>query len=134
MSSVQAAGPFTRRRLLCNNSWMHNSLRLVKGPAACTLLMNPDDAAERAVAAGDTVLVRSRVGAIEVPVAITSDMTPGVVSLPHGFGHARSGAELRVARAHAGASYNDLADDERVDPLSGNAALSGLPVTVAKAT
>jgi anaerobic selenocysteine-containing dehydrogenase len=122
-----------RRRLRSHNSWLHNSLRLVKGPAPCTLLMHPEDARARGLADGDHVRVTSRVGAIDVPLAITEDIAPGVVSLPHGFGHHRSGVALGVAGAHAGASVNDLTDDGAVDPLSGTASFSGLPVAVARA-
>jgi len=122
-----------RRDLRSNNSWMHNSARLVKGPNRCTLLIHRLDAAERDLRDGDIALVRSRVGAALVPAALTDDVAPGVVSLPHGWGHARAGAALEIAGAHAGASLNDLTDDERVDVLSGNAALSGVPVTVERA-
>ena len=122
-----------RRQLRGNNSWMHNSLRLVKGPPACTLLLHPDDAASRAIADGDLVRVRSRVGEVRVAASVTDAVAPGVACLPHGFGHGRPGAALAVAGAHAGASYNDLADDRRVDALSGTAALNGLPVTVERA-
>jgi anaerobic selenocysteine-containing dehydrogenase len=119
-----------RRSLRSNNSWMHNSARLTKGPAACTLLMNPADAAARGLQSGGRVQVRSRVGAIEAPLALTEDLARGVVCLPHGFGHAREGVELGIARAHAGASVNDLTDEARVDALSGNARLNGVEVTV----
>jgi len=122
-----------RRALRSNNSWMHNSLRLVKGPAGCTLLIHPEDAAARGLSPGGRARVASRVGTVEVPVQITSDVARGVVSLPHGWGHLREGAELSVAAAHAGASLNDLTDDGAVDLLSGNAAFNGVPVTVGKA-
>jgi anaerobic selenocysteine-containing dehydrogenase len=119
-----------RRHLRSNNSWMHNALRLVKGPAACTLRMHPDDATARGLTHGQTVRVRSRVGEVAVPLEITDEMGRGVVSLPHGWGHARPGAQLSVAGAHAGASVNDLTDDTFLDALSGNASLSGVPVDV----
>jgi len=119
-----------RRQLRSNNSWMHNSQRLVKGPAACTLLVHPEDAAARGIAHGAEALVRSRVGEIRVPVWVTDEIGRGVVCLPHGWGHGRDGASLRVARAHAGASFNDLADEQRVDPSCGNADFNGVPVTV----
>ena len=119
-----------RRDLRSNNSWMHNAQRLVKGPVRCTLLVNPADAAARALRDGDAALLRSRVGAVAVPVEVTDAVAPGVVCLPHGWGHARDGAALSVARSHAGASLNDVTDDQRVDVLSGTAALSGVPVTV----
>jgi anaerobic selenocysteine-containing dehydrogenase len=119
-----------RRNLRSNNSWMHNSQRLVKGPEACTLLMHPDDARARGLADGDRVEVRSRVGAVAVPLALSADIAVGVVSLPHGWGHGGDGVALRVAQSRAGASINDLTDEERLDALSGNASFSGLPVTV----
>ncbi|TMB35016.1 MAG: molybdopterin oxidoreductase family protein [Deltaproteobacteria bacterium] len=121
-----------RRALRSNNSWMHNSHRLVKGPPGCVLYMHPEDAAARGVVAGGNATVESRVGKVEVPVALTDDLFRGVVSLPHGWGHAREGAALSVARAHPGASLNDLTDEQAIDALSGNAAFSGIPVTVRK--
>ncbi len=122
-----------RRALRSNNSWMHNSLRLVKGPPGCVLLIHPEDAKERGIEAGERARVSSRVGSVEVPVGLSEDVGRGVVSLPHGWGHARAGAALRVAAEHAGASVNDLTDERSVDALSGNAAFSGLPVTVTRA-
>jgi anaerobic selenocysteine-containing dehydrogenase len=119
-----------RRDLRSNNSWMHNSERLVKGRDRCTLLMHPDDAASRGLADGQAVSVRSRVGALRVPLQVTADVMPGVVCLPHGWGHHREGMRLRVAQAHAGASLNDLTDEDRVDALCGTAAFSGTPVEV----
>ena len=119
-----------RRQLRSNNSWMHNSARLVKGPEACTLLMHPDDARVRGLADGARVQVRSRVGAIAVPLALCADVAVGVVCLPHGWGHGAGGVALRVAQSRAGASVNDLTDELRLDALSGNAGLSGVPVTV----
>ena len=122
-----------RRALRSNNSWMHNSERLVKGPAACTLLMHPDDAAARGLAEGAQVTIRSRVGSVVAPLALTPDVARGVVSLPHGWGHARAGSSLRIAGAHAGVSLNDLTDEQRIDELSGNASFSGVEVTVTAA-
>jgi anaerobic selenocysteine-containing dehydrogenase len=123
-----------RRHVRSNNSWMHNSERLVKGPDRCTLEMNPGDAAARGLAAGQRVTVTSRVGSIEVPLEVTDGMRPGVVCLPHGYGHGRDGVRLSVARAHAGASSNDLNDEQRVDALSGTAAFSATPVEVRAAS
>jgi anaerobic selenocysteine-containing dehydrogenase len=120
-----------RRDLRSNNSWMHNSARLVKGPARCTLLMHPKDAAARGLAGGQRVRVSSRVGAVEVPLEVSDAMMPGVVSLPHGWGHGAEGTRLAVANAHPGASLNDLTDPLAVDALTGNAAFSGTPVEVA---
>lgn len=119
-----------RRHLRSNNSWMHNYARLVKGKPRHQLLMHPDDLAARGLADGQVVRVRSRVGAVEVEVQASDAMMPGVVSLPHGWGHTREGVRLSVARQHAGASINDLTDDRFYDVLSGNAALNGVPVTV----
>jgi anaerobic selenocysteine-containing dehydrogenase len=119
-----------RRQLRSNNSWLHNSPRMIKGPARCTLQMHPDDAEARGLRHGAEVQVRSKVGAVRVPLEVTDCVMQGVVSLPHGFGHTRSGTQLRVASAHAGASINDVTDEMRVDLLSGNASFSGVPVAV----
>ncbi len=119
-----------RRHVRSNNSWMHNSHRLVKGNPRHQLLMHPDDALARGLADGSSVRVRSRVGEIEVEVQASAEMMPGVVSLPHGWGHNRGGTRLGIADAHAGASNNDLTDEQSLDVLSGNAALNGVPVTV----
>jgi anaerobic selenocysteine-containing dehydrogenase len=122
-----------RRTLRSNNSWMHNSPRLVKGKDRCTLLMHPDDARERGLGPEDRVAVTSRTGSIVVPLAISDEVMRGVVSLPHGFGHDRPGARLSVAREHAGASANDVTDDALVDAVSGASALNGVPVVVTRA-
>ncbi|MCA3255132.1 MAG: molybdopterin oxidoreductase family protein [Alphaproteobacteria bacterium] len=119
-----------RRHVRNNNSWLHNSRRLLKGPDRCTLMIHPDDAAARGIGAGATVRVRSRVGEVSVAVEITDDVMPGVVSLPHGFGHGRKGVKLSVAAEKPGVSINDLTDRARLDPVSGNAALTGTPVEV----
>ena len=119
-----------RRQVRSNNSWMHNYPRLMKGADRCTLLMHPDDAARLGLADGDDVRVASGVGATVVPLEVTDAMMPGVVSMPHGFGHAGDGVELEVARAKPGASVNDLNDTRRIDELTGNAAFSGQPVEV----
>jgi anaerobic selenocysteine-containing dehydrogenase len=123
-----------RRHLRSNNSWMHNSERLVKGPVRHRLLMHPDDLAARGLASGEKVRVKSRAGSVDVEVEATTDVMPGVVSLPHGFGHARGGVRLRVAQNHAGVSANDITDETWLDSLSGNAALNGVPVTVESAS
>jgi anaerobic selenocysteine-containing dehydrogenase len=121
-----------RRQLRSNNSWMHNAPRLMRGPDRCTLMLHATDASARGIADGDRVEVRSRVGAVTVPAEITDAVMPGVVSLPHGFGHAREGVRLGVATARPGASINDVTDPERLDALTGNAAFSGLPVELAR--
>ncbi|MBH3524984.1 molybdopterin oxidoreductase family protein [Pseudomonas aeruginosa] len=119
-----------RRHVRSNNSWMHNYHRLVKGKPRHQLLMHPRDLEGRGLVDGQRVRVRSRVGSVEVEVAASSEMMPGVVSLPPGWGHARPGVQLAIARAQAGASANDLTDERHLDLLSGNAALNGLPVEV----
>ncbi len=123
-----------RRDPRTNNSWLHNSTRLVKGPRRCTLRMSAADAAARALIDGQSVTVRSRTGAVTVALEVSDELMPGVVSLPHGWGHDRDGMRLRVASAHAGASINDLTDERYIDALCGNAALNGVPVTVTNAT
>jgi anaerobic selenocysteine-containing dehydrogenase len=119
-----------RRQVQSNNSWMHNVPRLMRGKDRCTLLMHPDDATVRGLATGALVEVTSRTGTIRAPLEVSDEMKPGVVSLPHGWGHHRPGTRLATASAHPGASLNDVTDDTRIDALSGNAALSGVPVTV----
>lgn len=119
-----------RRHLRSNNSWMHNSERLVKGPERCTLLMHPNDAANRDIIDGQQVHVRSRVGSIDVPVEISEEIMEGVISIPHGWGHDRAGVQLGVAGQHAGASINDLTDDQAIDALCGTAAFNGTWVLV----
>ena len=119
-----------RRHVRSNNSWMHNYHRLVKGKPRHQLLMNPADLQQRGLSDGQLVRVRSRVGEIEVEVAASEDMMAGVVSLPHGWGHARPGVQMAIASEQPGASANDLTDERQLDALSGNAALNGVPVQV----
>ncbi len=119
-----------RRHLRSNNSWLHNSRRLVKGPDRCTLLMHPHDASKIGLSAGQQVTVSSRVGEVIVPLEITESMMRGVVSLPHGYGHGRPHVELSVASQFAGVSINDLTDEMVVEALTGNAAFSGQRVQV----
>ena len=119
-----------RRSLRSNNSWMHNSRRLMKGADRCTALLHPDDAARRGLSDGQRVRVASAIGAIELPLQISEEMRPGVVSIPHGFGHDRAGIGWQVAAAHPGASVNDITDPSIVDRLTGNAAVSDVPVRV----
>jgi anaerobic selenocysteine-containing dehydrogenase len=120
-----------RRDLRSNNSWMHNLPKLVSGPPRCTAHVHPDDAARLGLADGEVARVSSRVGAIEVPVEVTDDVMPGVVSIPHGWGHGTPGVELRVAREHAGVNTNVLTDEDALEPLSGTAILNGIPVELA---
>jgi anaerobic selenocysteine-containing dehydrogenase len=123
----------SRRHLRSNNSWMHNLEKLVAGRERCTLLVHPDDAARLRLAAGGRARVCSQAGAIEVAVQVSDEMMPGVVSLPHGWGHDRDGARLAVASRHAGVNSNLLAPGELVDVPSGNAVVNGIPVEVAPA-
>jgi anaerobic selenocysteine-containing dehydrogenase len=122
-----------RRDLRSNNSWMHNVEVLVKGKPRCTLHVHPDDAGRLGLVDGADARVRSRTGELSVPVEVTDAIRPGVVSIPHGWGHDLDGVELSVARRHAGVNSNLLADDQLIDPLSGNAVLNGIPVEVAPA-
>lgn len=119
-----------RRDVRSNNSWLHNSERLVKGKGRCTVLVHPDDAQRLGVRQAESLRVTSRVGSVELPVAVSDEVMPGVVSIPHGWGHHRSGTGWRRAEANAGVSVNDLTDEHFIDSLSGNAALNGVPVTV----
>ncbi len=111
------------------NSWMHNAERLTRGKPRHQLFMHPDDLLARGIDDGATVAVTSRVGKVEVDVLATDDVMPGVVSLPHGYGHQVGGTRMTNAETVVGVSINDLTDPERLD-VSGNAALSGVPVTV----
>jgi anaerobic selenocysteine-containing dehydrogenase len=111
---------------------MHNLPRLMRGASRCTLLIHPGDAASRGLADGDVVDVSSRAGSVRVTVTVTDDVMPGIVCLPHGYGHDRAGIRLSIAARHAGVSANDLTDEKLVDGLTGNAAFSGVPVRVAR--
>jgi anaerobic selenocysteine-containing dehydrogenase len=121
-----------RRQLRSNNSWMHNLPALVKGKDRCTVWVNPADAERLGLADGGQARVSSKVGDLTAPVEITDEIMPGVISIPHGWGHDAPGARLRVASEHAGVNSNLLAPTE-VDPLSGNAVLNGIPVELAAA-
>jgi len=120
-----------RRQLRSNNSWMHNIQPLVKGKERCTAHVHPDDAARLGLRDGEPARVSSRAGAIEVPVEVTDAVMPGVVSIPHGWGHDMAGVRMEVASAHAGTNSNVLSDELLLDPLSGNAVLNGIPVELA---
>ena len=122
-----------RRDLRSNNSWMHNVEVLVKGRPRCTLHVHPDDASRLGLVDGEPASVVSRAGAVTIPAQVTDAIRPGVVSIPHGWGHDLPGIELSVARRYAGVNSNLLADEELVDPVSGNAVLNGIPVEVSPA-
>lgn len=119
-----------RRQLRSNNSWMHNVPKLMAGKPRCTLLVHRDDARRLGIEDGQPVELTSRVGTVVAPAEVGTQVMPGVVSLPHGFGHDRPGTRLRVAAESPGVSINDVTDDQFVDEMSGVAAFSGVPVTV----
>ena len=125
-----------RRHLKTNNSWMHNIQVLVKGNVRCSLQMHTDDAKSLDLLSESAdevfVSVTSRVGSVVVPVEITDDIRPGVVSLPHGWGHDHPGTKMRVAESLSGVNSNILSDHEAMDPLSGTSVLNGIPVSIAK--
>ncbi len=119
-----------RRHLRSNNSWLHNVPALMKGRDRCTLLMHPADAARCRVNDEDIVTVKSESGEIKVPVEITEAIKPGVVSMPHGWGHDKPGTRLSVANGAPGANTNVLSPPTWIDEPSGNGVLNGIPVTV----
>lgn len=120
----------SRRHLRSNNTWLHNVPALMKGKDRCTLLIHPDDAARCGVADDDVVTVKSAAGEIKVPVEITDAIKPGVVSMPHGWGHGKPGTRLAVANSLPGVNTNVLSPPTFIDEPSGNGALNGIPVTV----
>lgn len=117
-----------RRHLRSNNSWMHNLPALAGGTNRCTLQIHPDDAERLGIT--DTAVITGPIGKLEVPVEITDGIRPGVVSLPHGWGHGAPGTRLSVAATQAGVNVNSLLDSSLIEPLSGTAVLSGVPVQV----
>jgi len=117
-----------RRELRSNNSWMHNVPSLVSGRERCVLYVHPDDAARYEIRDGEMAVLESRVHRGEVRVAVTDEMRPGVVSLPHGWGHMDSAPWQKVAGSHAGVSINDWVDDSVVEPIIGQSILNGVSV------
>jgi anaerobic selenocysteine-containing dehydrogenase len=117
-----------RREVRTNNSWMHNVPALVSGRERCVLLVHPEDAARAGLRDGDTAILESRVHRGPVPVRISEDMRPGVVSLPHGWGHARAAGFLRTASSRPGVSFNDWSDDATTESVVGQSILNGVPV------
>ena len=120
----------SRRHLRSNNTWLHNVPALMKGKDRCTLLIHPDDAARCGVADDDVVTVKSAAGEIKVPVEVTDAIKPGVVSMPHGWGHGKPGTRMAVANNSPGANTNVLSPPTFIDEPSGNGALNGIPVTI----
>ncbi len=119
-----------RRHVRSNNSWMHNSERLVKGNNRCTLMVHPETARNLNITSGANVKVISRVGTVILPAEITEDIMPNIVSIPHGYGHNKPDIQLDIAKNHAGVSINDLTDELLIDKLTGNIAFSGVPVNL----
>jgi anaerobic selenocysteine-containing dehydrogenase len=119
-----------RRQLRSNNSWMHNLPVLAKGSYRCTALVHSQDAARLGLTDGGNAQISNGARRIEVQVEVSDDMMPGVVSLPHGWGHNLPGAQLGVAAERPGVNLNALLDENLRDPLSGNAVLSGIPITM----
>jgi anaerobic selenocysteine-containing dehydrogenase len=122
-----------RRQLRSNNSWMHNLPMLVRGKPRCTLQVHPHDAERHGISHGSDAVLSSRAGRLTAEVEVTDAIMPGVVSLPHGWGHSLAGSRTQVASAHAGVNSNLLADELELDVPSGNAVLNGIPVTVESA-
>ncbi|MDQ0603028.1 anaerobic selenocysteine-containing dehydrogenase [Streptomyces canus] len=120
-----------RRHLRSNNSWMHNVPALTGGTNRCTLHIHPEDAERLGVADGSAVRVKGAGGEVIAPAEVTDGVRPGVVSLPHGWGHDRPGTRLNHALKEPGVNVNQLLDGSLLDPLSGNAVLNGVPVKVA---
>jgi anaerobic selenocysteine-containing dehydrogenase len=118
-----------RRDLRSNNSWLHNVPKLMAGDRCRRLRIHPDDAARLGLVDGGRAVVRSRVGALEAEVRVTDEVMPGVVSLPHGWGH-RYATNRRVASRDPGPNCNALIDERVIEPLSGMAFLNGFPVRV----
>ena len=119
-----------RRHLRSNNSWMHNSKRLVKGKERCTLLIHSKDAESLQLEEGQTVTVFSKIGKVSIPIEITTQIMPGVLSMPHGWGHHRKGTKLSIAEQQPGVSINDLTDATKIDVLTANADFSGTTVKI----
>ena len=119
-----------RRHVRSNNSWLHNSQRLVKGKNRCTLMIHPNDAKKAKLKEGDTALIESRVGMLHIETQITEDMMQGVISIPHGWGHSMPDIQLQVASKYPGVNLNTLSDDQFIDKLTGTAAFNGVPVSV----
>lgn len=118
-----------RRHVRNNNSWLHNSHRLVKGKNRCTAQMHSATARAHNINDGQDIRIHSRVGSLIIPAQITDTLMPGVISIPHGFGH-QPGTGWQLAQQHAGVSVNDLTDELCTDPLSGNAVLNGVPIYI----
>ncbi len=122
-----------RRHVRSNNSWMHNVRVLTKGKNRCTMQIHPQDAERLGISDGAAAKVVSRVGELVIDAECTDVVRPGVISIPHGFGQNAEGVQLRVASEYRGVNTNLVTDEYLRDPISGNIALNGVPVTVAPA-
>ncbi|HEY3994901.1 MAG TPA: molybdopterin-dependent oxidoreductase [Mycobacterium sp.] len=120
----------SRRHLRSNNTWLHNVPALMRGRDRCTLLVHPDDATRFGISDNDVVTVKSEAGEIRVPIEVTDAIKPGVVSMPHGWGHDKPGTRMSVANNSPGANTNVLSPPMFIDEPSGNGALNGIPVTI----
>jgi anaerobic selenocysteine-containing dehydrogenase len=123
-----------RRDIRSNNSWLHNSHRLVKGKNRCTLLLHPEDATRLKITTGQAVKLKSAIGELVLAAEIDPAIMPGVVSMPHGWGHNRTGTQLSIAQTKAGESMNDITDHYLIDALSGTSVLNGIEVMVERVT
>jgi len=123
----------SRRHVRSNNSWMHNVPSLMTGKDRCTLLVHPDDAERAGLQDGARARITSKAGEVVAPIEVSDEMLPGVVCLPHGWGHDKGGARLSVAAQHAGVCNNVLAPGDLVDVPSGNAVVNGIPVELGAA-
>jgi anaerobic selenocysteine-containing dehydrogenase len=119
-----------RRDVRSNNSWLHNSQRLVKGKNRCTAQISEEDAEQRKISSGDMLKVSTDYGAVTIECEVTADIMPGVISIPHGWGHDHEGTQLSVASKHPGVNMNVLISDQFVDKLTGTSVLNGMPVRV----
>ncbi len=119
-----------RRHLKTNNSWSHNSRRMTKDARLCTAQIHPEDAKRHGIVSGNDVTICSRVGQIIIEAEVTDKVMPGVVAVPHGWGHDKEGVGWQHAKQQGGVSVNDLTDEMVLDELSGNAVLNGVPVTL----
>lgn len=119
-----------RRHLKSNNSWLHNSKRMVKDSARCTAQIHPLDAESHKIENDQVITISSRVGEINIVAEVTEKVMRGVVCVPHGWGHDKEGIQLEHAQSIAGVSCNDLTDEMVLDELSGNAVLNGVPVSI----
>jgi anaerobic selenocysteine-containing dehydrogenase len=122
-----------RRQLRSNNSWMHNLPTLTGGSNRCTVMIHVDDAERLGIGDGKLTRVTSRAGSVDVPAEVCDSVMPGVVSIPHGWGLAGERVRAGVGGEDPGVNSNLLAPSDLIDPLSGNAVLNGIPVTVAPA-